>query len=63
MAYWNGTQLVYETFDYMLQAQTAALHGSPSNVGNVPAAYKAAYTEGFTYGSNEMRVHTKRHQA
>jgi hypothetical protein len=54
---------VYETFDYMLQAQTAALHGSPSNVGNVPAAYKAAYTEGFTYGSNEMRVHTKRHQA
>lgn len=59
MAYWNGTTIVYESFDYMLQAQTHALHGSPTQTGSIPAAYKTAYDNAFLYGSNELKRHGK----
>ena len=63
MAYWNGTQIVYETFDYMLWAQADALHGKTSQVGSIPTAYKGAYGDGFAYGNNELKKHGKQDKA
>jgi hypothetical protein len=59
MAYWNGTQIVYESFDYMIWAQNDALNGKATQVSSIPAAYQSSYSTGFTYGSNELKKHGK----
>lgn len=51
MAYYDGTNWVYENVDYERWGVNDALNGKTTQVSSIPASNQSSYTEGFNYGT------------